>query len=79
MSNIDWIGFIGVFQILLAYILNVIGKLESKDLTFILLNLIGAIMACLASILMEYFPFVILEGVWTIVSIISLIKYKRAY
>jgi len=78
MSNIDWIGFIGVFQILLAYILNVIGKLESKDLTFILLNLIGAIMACLASILMEYFPFVILEGVWTIVSIISLIQYKRA-
>ena len=78
MSNIDWIGFIGVFQILLAYILNVIGKLKAKDLTFILLNLIGASMACLASILMEYLPFVILEGVWTIVSIISLIKYKRA-
>ena len=78
MSNIDWIGFIGVFQILLAYILNVIGKLKAKDLTFILLNLIGASMACLASILMEYLPFVILEGVWTIVSLISLIKYKRA-
>ena len=78
MSNIDWIGFIGVFQILLAYILNVIGKLKAKDLTFILLNLIGASMACLASILMEYLPLVILEGVWTIVSIISLIKYKRA-
>ena len=78
MSNIDWIGFIGVFQILLAYILNVIGKLKAKDLTFILLNLIGASMACLASILMEYLPFVILEGVWTIVSLISLIKYNRA-
>ena len=77
MSNIDWIGFIGVFQILLAYILNVIGKLESKDLTFILLNLIGAIMACLASILMEYFPFIILEGVWAIVSLVSLLKHLR--
>ena len=77
MNTIDWIGFIGVFQILLAYILNVLGKLESKDLTFILLNLFGASMACLASILMDYIPFVILEGVWAVVSLISLVKYKK--
>jgi len=77
MSSIDWIGFIGVFQILLAYILNVLGKIKSKDLSFILLNLIGAGMACMASILMEYVPFIILEGVWAIVSLISLVKYKR--
>ncbi len=79
MNNIDWIGFIGVFLILLAYILNLIGQLKTKDLSFILLNLIGASMACLASILMEYLPFIILEGVWAIVSIISLLKYKRTY
>ena len=77
MKNVDWIGFIGVFQILLAYILNVIGKLEKKDLAFILLNLIGAGMACLASILMEYLPFILLEGVWAFVSLISLLKYKK--
>ena len=77
MSTIDWIGFIGVFQILLAYVLNIIGKLEKKGLIFILLNLIGASMACLASILMNYLPFIILEGVWAIVSLYSLLKYKR--
>ena len=71
------VGFIGVFQILLAYILNVIGKLKNKDLIFILLNLIGAGMACLASILMEYLPFIILEGVWTFVSLIALLKSKK--
>ena len=76
MSNIDWIGFIGVFQILIGYILNIIGKIKNTDLAFILLNLIGASMACFASILMEYIPFIILEGVWTVVSLISLIKYK---
>ena len=78
MHTVDWIGFIGVFQILLAYILNVFGKLEKKDLTFILLNLIGASLACLASILMMYMPFIILEGVWALVSLIALLKYKRA-
>lgn len=78
MSEIDWIGSIGVFQILLAYILNVIGKLERNDLTFILLNLIGASMACLASVLMEYIPFIVLEGVWALVSLIALAKYKKS-
>ena len=77
MNKIDWIGFIGVFQILLAYILNLTGKIRKKDLTFILLNFIGAGMACLASILMEYLPFIILEGVWAFVSLIALIKYEK--
>ncbi|REE83640.1 hypothetical protein BX611_0934 [Lutibacter oceani] len=77
MTVIDWIGFIGVFQILLAYILNVIGKLKKEDLFFILLNVIGASLACLASILMKYIPFIILEAVWVLVSLISLIKYKK--
>ena len=77
MTHIDWIGFIGVFQILLAYILNVLEKLKKEDLSFILLNLIGAAMACLASILMNYMPFIILEGVWALVSFISLMRYRR--
>ena len=76
MNAIDWIGSIGVLQILLAYILNLFGFLNNKDLSFILLNLIGASMTCLASILMEYIPFIVLEGVWTLVSLISLLKRK---
>ncbi|MGB5497310.1 MAG: hypothetical protein WBM77_00090 [Maribacter sp.] len=77
MNTVDWLGFVGVFQILLAYVLNIFGKLEKKDLMFILLNLIGASLACLASILMEYMPFIILEGVWALVSLIALLKYKK--
>jgi len=56
MDLIDWIGFIGVFQILLAYILNVSGAVTKKNLSFILLNLIGASLACLASVLMNFGP-----------------------
>lgn len=74
MNSIDWIGFIGVFLILLAYILNVFEKLRQNSLTFILLNLFGASLACLASILMQYIPFIILEGVWALVSLITLIR-----
>lgn len=77
MTITDWIGSFGVFLILLAYFLNVTGKLSSKQLVFILLNLIGAILACLASILLNYWPFIILEGVWALVSIYALITYKK--
>lgn len=77
MTFIDWIGFAGVFLILLAYILNASGKLGNNHLAYILLNVIGAGIACYASILMEYIPFIILEGVWTAVSLISLFRYKR--
>ena len=77
MTTVDWIGFLGVFQILLAYCLNVIGKVSHKDLPFILLNLIGAAMACLASILLNYWPFIILEAVWALVSLYSLLKFRK--
>ncbi len=75
MDLTDWIGTLGVFQILLAYILNLTGVLKNKDLIFILLNLIGAGMACLASVLLRYWPFIILEGAWTLVSFVSLIGF----
>lgn len=77
MNLVDWIGTIGVFQILLAYILNIVGKMNKNSISFILLNLVGAGMACAASIMMLYWPFIILEGVWATVTSISLINYLR--
>ncbi|TVZ59809.1 hypothetical protein NA63_2349 [Flavobacteriaceae bacterium MAR_2010_105] len=78
MTLVDWIGFLGVFQILLAYALNVIGSITNKSLVFILLNLIGATMACIASILLDYWPFIILEGIWALVSLYALLNHKKS-
>ncbi|RIA09623.1 hypothetical protein OE09_1464 [Flavobacteriaceae bacterium MAR_2010_72] len=78
MTLVDWIGFLGVFQILLAYVLNVIGSIPNKSIVFILLNLIGATMACIASILLDYWPFIILEGIWALVSLYALLNHKKS-
>ena len=75
MNIIDWTGFVGVSLILLAYFLNLKNILPTTALSYILLNLIGAVLACLASVLMKYIPFIILEGVWTLVSLDALAKY----
>ncbi len=77
MTQIDWIGFIGVTILLVAYFLNLTDKLQKDSITYLLLNLFGAAIACTASVLLKYLPFIILEGCWTIVSIIGLINHSK--
>jgi hypothetical protein len=75
MNFTDWTGTIGVTILLVAYFLNLLNKLSADKPTYILLNILGAGIACYASILLNYKPFIILEGTWTLVSIIGLIKF----
>jgi len=71
----DIIGSIGVFILLLAFALNLLNKIKTGDLSYIVLNILGAGLACYASYLIKYTPFIVLEAVWTLVSITALIKY----
>ena len=75
MTFTDWTGAVGVTILLLAYFLNLFGKISQRGLIYIILNFIGAGIACLASVLLHYWPFIILEGAWTLVSLIALLKY----
>lgn len=74
MNLTDWIGATGVTILLVAYFLNLMNKVSQQDLSYILMNFVGAALACCASILLRYMPFIILEGAWTLVSLIALIK-----
>jgi hypothetical protein len=74
MNFTDWLGFLGVFILLIAFLLNLLNVLAKDSLVYMLLNIVGAGIACVASILIHYLPFIILEGVWTIVSIGGLIQ-----
>ena len=70
-------GSLGVAILLLAFVLNMLKIIKTESLSYLLLNFIGAAIACFASWLISYFPFVILEGVWAVVSLVSLVKYLR--
>ncbi len=71
----DIIGSVGVFILLLAFVLNLLNKLSKENLFYILMNVIGGALACFASYLILYVPFIILEGVWTLVSVIALARH----
>jgi hypothetical protein len=77
LNTNDWIGFIGVTILLIAFLLNLLNKMDKDTLIYIVLNIVGAGLACVASLLIHYMPFVILEGTWTIVSMIALVNYIR--
>jgi len=77
MQYNDIIGTTGVGLILLAYVLNTAKMLERNKRAFYVMNIIGAALACYASFLIDYLPFVILEGTWTLVSIYGLMKTMR--
>jgi len=74
MSIADIIGILGVGLILLAYFLNIFSLFPKEGKLFFLMNIFGAGLACLASVMIHYWPFVILEGVWTCISVIGFVR-----
>jgi hypothetical protein len=77
MNFSEIMGSLGVAILLLAFVLNMLKIIRTESLSYLLLNFIGAGIACFASWLIPYFPFVILEGVWAVVSLVSLVKNLR--
>ncbi|HNW98402.1 MAG TPA: hypothetical protein PKK00_08335 [Bacteroidales bacterium] len=74
MNLTDLIGTVGVFILLLAYSLNLIFKFSKKNNWYLIMNIFGAALACVASVMLNYIPFVILEGSWTLVSTVALFR-----
>ncbi len=69
-----YIGLFGVFLILVAYLLLQIGRLNSKDFFYSLMNLFGS-MCLLFSLFYHWnFPSVVIEIVWFLISVYGLWK-----
>lgn len=77
MEAADWVGSIGVGMLLLAFVLNLARRLDAGTLAYRGLNLAGAAMACWASVLIDYPPFVVLEGVWALAALAALFRPPR--
>jgi hypothetical protein len=73
----DLIGYFGVGLILLAYFLNLFNKIDNDSRGYMWMNLIGAGLACVSSVLIKSIPFTILEGTWALVSLVALVRKKN--
>lgn len=77
MNLSDIIASAGVTILLIGFLLNLFKKIASDSKLYALLNFTGAAMCGYASYIIGFYPFVILEGVWSVVALISLLKVPR--
>jgi hypothetical protein len=68
----DAIGSLGVALLLLAFFLNLTGRLAHGARAYQAMNAVGAGLACYASYRIGFAPFVVLEGTWTLVALVAL-------
>jgi hypothetical protein len=73
----DYIGAAGVTLLLLAYLFNLIKLIDPQKKVYIWLNILGSALACTASVLLHYKPFIVLEGAWALVSVVALLKAMK--
>ncbi|HHV23946.1 MAG: hypothetical protein PHG79_06190 [Methanosarcina sp.] len=71
------VGSTGVLLLLLAFFLNLFEILKQDTKTYTILNVAGAGLSCYASVLIDYMPFVILEGTWALVAFVGLIRLLK--
>lgn len=74
LTTAEIIGSIGVFLLLLAFFLNLFGYWQHSTRAYQVLNVVGAGLSCYSSFLIEFLPFVVLEGTWSIVAVVALVK-----
>ena len=70
----DWIGSLGVALLLIAFALNLAKVLPASSKAYAGLNAIGAALACWASWLIGFMPFVVLEGTWCLAALWALFR-----
>ena len=74
MSISDILGFAGVFILLVGFLLNLTKRITAQSAVYLWINIVGSGLALVASIMINYVPFIILEGAWVVVSAIGLFR-----
>ena len=71
------VSVIGSVLILSAYTANQSGRMSASTAAYSLINVVGAGILAVVAVLEEQWGFLLLEGVWTLVSLIALVRALR--
>ena len=74
MAPSEVLGAVGVALLLLAFALSSFGRMSVERVPYHLLNLVGATLSGVASALIPFWPFVVLEGTWAFVALVALTR-----
>ena len=77
MKLSEILASVGVIILLVAFLLNLYKKLSAGSKIYGFLNLIGAGICSFASYMIHFYPFVVLEGTWAFIALLSLFNVPR--
>ena len=77
MNYIDIIGFVGLSLVLIAFVMNLMKKMNTDSIIYNVLNAVGTIILAYYSIVLGSIPFLILQATWCIFALYNLIKILR--
>ena len=71
------VSLVGAVLILTAYGLNQTGRLHPTDVSYSLMNLLGASLLTWIAVVDRRAGFVLVEGAWALMSLIPLVRPRR--
>lgn len=74
---VQTVSLLGSLLILSAFVGGQLRKLAPSDLSYVLLNLAGSCLLAVVALLEKQWGFLLLEGVWALVSLWSALKHVR--
>jgi hypothetical protein len=77
MALSDWIGTLGVTLLLVAFALNIAKKITPESKSYLIFNILGAGLAGVSSYMIHFYPFVVLESVWVLASLLALFNSNK--
>jgi len=73
----DILGTFGVAVIILTYVLLQLGRVKSEQLSYSLLNAVGALLILVSLYYSFNFPSFVVEFFWLLISLFGIGKYLR--
>lgn len=74
MQTSDLLGTLGVSLLLIGFLLNLFKKLSVSNPAYSVINALGAGLCGVSAYLISFYPFVVLESVWVLVSLYALVR-----